>query len=304
MLRLPPRGWPRRRGAASSPTSSCSGSSAAPRTWLAIDAIQRRRRRLRPEGHRGAEPRGRRCRATSTRGSCWRVSDAGCAATPCSRCGPETASRRRSPCCSGQNLFACYQCGKCTAGCPFSFGPQQVVRLPPARARSRGPGPRHGVELRELHDVRGRLSRRASTPPRIMRAPAEPAARRRRVHGRDWRRPPPPTTATAAGRWLIANNHRLARVGQRARAGEQLAPAAVPGAGLRGPSSRWASTRRSPLPPFARPPSRPGSAATPRPATGTAARSCCSTTPSWTSTSRRRASPPPSCSSGRASGSS
>ncbi|MBI2202440.1 MAG: 4Fe-4S dicluster domain-containing protein [Candidatus Rokubacteria bacterium] len=30
---------------------------------------------------------------------------------------------------SGQNVFACYQCGKCTAGCPFSLGPQQVVRL-------------------------------------------------------------------------------------------------------------------------------------------------------------------------------
>lgn len=29
---------------------------------------------------------------------------------------------------SGQNLYACYQCGKCTAGCPFSFSPQQVVR--------------------------------------------------------------------------------------------------------------------------------------------------------------------------------
>ena len=29
---------------------------------------------------------------------------------------------------SGQNPYACYQCGKCTAGCPFSFGPQQVVR--------------------------------------------------------------------------------------------------------------------------------------------------------------------------------
>lgn len=29
---------------------------------------------------------------------------------------------------SGQNLYACYQCGKCTAGCPFSFSPQRVVR--------------------------------------------------------------------------------------------------------------------------------------------------------------------------------
>ena len=30
---------------------------------------------------------------------------------------------------SHQNVYACYQCGKCTAGCPFSLGPQQVVRL-------------------------------------------------------------------------------------------------------------------------------------------------------------------------------
>lgn len=33
---------------------------------------------------------------------------------------------------SEQNLFACYQCGNCTAGCPVSFamdlGPHQVIR--------------------------------------------------------------------------------------------------------------------------------------------------------------------------------
>ena len=33
---------------------------------------------------------------------------------------------------SGQNLFACYQCGNCTAGCPVAFamevGPHQVIR--------------------------------------------------------------------------------------------------------------------------------------------------------------------------------
>src|SRR5512136_2030651 len=33
---------------------------------------------------------------------------------------------------SGQNLFACYQCGNCTAGCPVSFamevGPHEVIR--------------------------------------------------------------------------------------------------------------------------------------------------------------------------------
>ena len=30
---------------------------------------------------------------------------------------------------SGQNMYACYQCGKCMAGCPFSLAPQQVIRL-------------------------------------------------------------------------------------------------------------------------------------------------------------------------------
>lgn len=30
---------------------------------------------------------------------------------------------------SGQNVYACYQCGKCTAACPFSLAPQQVMRL-------------------------------------------------------------------------------------------------------------------------------------------------------------------------------
>lgn len=34
---------------------------------------------------------------------------------------------------SGQKLFACYQCGNCTAGCPVSFamdlGPHQVIRF-------------------------------------------------------------------------------------------------------------------------------------------------------------------------------
>ena len=34
---------------------------------------------------------------------------------------------------SGQNLYACYQCGKCSAGCPMAFSmdilPHQVIRL-------------------------------------------------------------------------------------------------------------------------------------------------------------------------------
>ena len=30
---------------------------------------------------------------------------------------------------SDQNVYACYQCGKCTAACPFSFSPQRVMRF-------------------------------------------------------------------------------------------------------------------------------------------------------------------------------
>jgi heterodisulfide reductase subunit C len=34
---------------------------------------------------------------------------------------------------SGQNLYACYQCGKCTAGCPLAFSmdilPHTIIRL-------------------------------------------------------------------------------------------------------------------------------------------------------------------------------
>jgi Fe-S oxidoreductase len=30
---------------------------------------------------------------------------------------------------SERNVYACYQCGKCTAACPFSFSPQRVMRF-------------------------------------------------------------------------------------------------------------------------------------------------------------------------------
>ena len=30
---------------------------------------------------------------------------------------------------SGQNVWACYQCGKCTAECPYALNPQEVMRL-------------------------------------------------------------------------------------------------------------------------------------------------------------------------------
>ncbi len=34
---------------------------------------------------------------------------------------------------SGQNVYACYQCGRCSAGCPFAFEmdllPNQIIRM-------------------------------------------------------------------------------------------------------------------------------------------------------------------------------
>src|SRR4030042_3066634 len=34
---------------------------------------------------------------------------------------------------SGENLYACYQCGRCSAGCPFAFEmdilPNQIIRM-------------------------------------------------------------------------------------------------------------------------------------------------------------------------------
>ena len=30
---------------------------------------------------------------------------------------------------SDQNVYACYQCGKCSAACPFDFTPQRVMRF-------------------------------------------------------------------------------------------------------------------------------------------------------------------------------
>jgi Fe-S oxidoreductase len=43
--------------------------------------------------------------------------------------GPAAALLRLVEEASGQNVYACYQCGKCTATCPFSLQPQRVMRL-------------------------------------------------------------------------------------------------------------------------------------------------------------------------------
>ncbi len=123
---------------------------------------------------------------------------------------------------SGQNVFSCYQCGRCTATCPFSFNPQQVLRK---------------VQLGQVVEAAGLETtwRCASCfscvvacpkgvdPPRVMRALRAMAARGDlgRRHRKGHR----------ARSRLIAANHETARIGSR------LAPASnwalrAPGAGL------------------------------------------------------------------------
>jgi len=116
---------------------------------------------------------------------------------------------------SGQNVDACYQCGRCTAACPFSFSPQRVIRHLQLGQVDRAVS---------LETVRSCASCFACTavcpkgidPARIIRALREVSSER---HGPPWRG------------WLFANNDRLARMGSR------LAPVSnwmlrAPGAGL------------------------------------------------------------------------
>ncbi len=134
---------------------------------------------------------------------------------------------------SGQNLFACYQCGKCTAGCPFGLSPQRVVRH---------------LQLGQL-DAAAALDSAWSCagcftcvaacpkgvdPARIMRAVRKLGKGK---HGH------------ARRSWLIANNHRLARLGSA------TAPVSnwllrAPGVGLANQALLGIHHRRS-LPPFA-----------------------------------------------------
>ncbi len=143
---------------------------------------------------------------------------------------------------SGQNLYACYQCGKCTAGCPFSFGPQEVLRY-----LQLGHVP-EALALDTVWDCAGCFTcagacPKSVDPVRIMRAlrslPPERVPGSNHHHGNRRRS------------WLIANNHRLAR------AGSALAPLSnwflrLPGGGLAAHHLLGLHKARS-LPPFARP---------------------------------------------------
>ncbi|MCS6817049.1 MAG: 4Fe-4S dicluster domain-containing protein [Acidobacteriota bacterium] len=98
---------------------------------------------------------------------------------------------------SGQNLYACYQCGKCTAGCPLAFSmdilPHTIIRLMQLgqlepvlssntpwhcaaclTCSSRCP---KGVDLaRVMEALRALLIRAGYAPIQVFRLPAELAA--------------------------------------------------------------------------------------------------------------------------------
>lgn len=116
---------------------------------------------------------------------------------------------------SGHNVYACYQCGRCTASCPFSFAPQQVVR------RVQFGQIDQALAIETVWSCASCFTCTAACPKdvdpaRVMRALRElfPDS-----HGKRRRA------------WLFANNHRLSRAGSR------LAPVSnwllrAPGAGL------------------------------------------------------------------------
>jgi len=162
---------------------------------------------------------------------------------------------------SGQNLYACYQCGKCTAGCPFSFGPQQVVRYLQLGDVA------GALAFDAVRECAGCLTCTAACPKgvdpvRIMKALRALAPERLAAFGGDasatdgaGRRRGSASRAKPHGSrrraWLIANNHRLARLGST------LAPLSnwplrLPGAGLAAHYLLGIHRARS-LPPFARP---------------------------------------------------
>ena len=100
---------------------------------------------------------------------------------------------------SEQNFYACYQCGKCTAGCPFSFSPQQVIRHLQLGQVDKA------LALESVWSCPGCFTCTANCPKgvdpaRIMRALRSVSPDRHGLRRRAW---------------LIANNHRFAGTGSR-----------------------------------------------------------------------------------------
>ncbi len=140
---------------------------------------------------------------------------------------------------SGQNVYACYQCGKCTAGCPFSFRPQLVLRyLQLGHVDA-------ALAVDAVWECAGCLTCTAGCPkgldPALVMKTLRSLDEGRHRRGRERR----------LRALVFAYNHRLARLGSA------LAPAST--WLLRSPPARWLSHsllgihRARPLPPFARP---------------------------------------------------
>jgi Fe-S oxidoreductase len=137
---------------------------------------------------------------------------------------------------SGQNVYACFQCGACTAGCPFSFSPQLVVRhLQLGQLEA-------ALALDTTWSCAGCFTCTAACPKgvdpvRVMRAVRSLGSEHE--HGSRRRS------------WVVANNHRLARLGSAvAPLGNALLK--LPGVRLANHHLLGIHKQRS-LPPFARP---------------------------------------------------
>lgn len=147
---------------------------------------------------------------------------------------------------SGQNVYACYQCGKCMAGCPFGLAPQQVVRLLQLGQ----------VEAALVHPTTwhcascltcARVCPKGLSPARLQRTLRQMARNVRGAHG-DGRGPGP--IARGLRTAAFAYIHILSRWGAA------LAPVSnwtlrLPGAGLVADLALGIHRAR-PLPPFAR----------------------------------------------------
>ncbi len=116
---------------------------------------------------------------------------------------------------SGHDVYACYQCGRCTASCPFSFEPQQVVRRLQLGQVDAALAAGTTWSCASCFTCTAACPKDVD-PARVMRALRELSPGR---HG-------PRRRA-----WLFANNHRLAPMGSK------LAPVSnwllrAPGAGV------------------------------------------------------------------------
>ncbi|MFQ5879605.1 MAG: 4Fe-4S dicluster domain-containing protein [Dehalococcoidia bacterium] len=120
---------------------------------------------------------------------------------------------------SKQNFYACYQCGKCTAACPFSLGPQAVTRFLQLGQVERA------LALDTPWDCAGcytcltvcpkgvnpaRINKALRTPPKAhlgtdLKGQADPTYKSLEPYYRAHRK--------GLREWLFANNHRLARLG-------------------------------------------------------------------------------------------